>query len=90
MGKSAVVSGFGWSWVMLKYNKTTHRDDEVAGGSRGKLRYAKTTIIPKNLCESRYKVEMPSQLLCAQVTQRKDHEDEGVCGVSFDSLNINV
>lgn len=80
VGKSAIVTGFGWNWVKLQYNEITHLNDEI-GISREKLRFARTQVISKNACDSLYKVPIPKELLCAQVIQRKPNQPEGVCSV---------
>lgn len=76
----AVVAGFGLDWVKFGVDK----DNKLYrhGGSSGKLKFAKTSIVPNEKCELYQADPIYNSHMCAKVTQHGPKEGEGICSVS--------
>ncbi|XP_031777967.1 trypsin theta-like [Nasonia vitripennis] len=84
-GKTAVVSGFGYTWIKLIFGL------REKAGSDYKLKYASVNIIDNGTCA---KTNYPDKLdgskqICGQFIQRSLETPEGICGGDSGSPLVN-
>lgn len=78
-GKTAVIAGYGYTWVKTLFNLF-----QLDGDSDWKLKYANVTMIGKEECElTNFNITMDiDRQVCGRLFQRDPEHPEGICSVS--------
>ncbi|XP_023246861.1 mite allergen Der p 3-like [Copidosoma floridanum] len=80
VNKPAIISGYGWDWITVKYDEKKQKSIEVGGAYRSVLKYAITNVISNKVCaEKNPHTVLTDTLICAQTVQRYITVPEGVC-----------